>query len=103
MTRKAFLIRVKAGQEEKYRQVHEAIWPELIDAAHKAGFRNHSGFIRGQDVFLYLEAEDDFARSWQAILQEPVKAKWDTLMAPLLEPLSEGESMAFLEEVFHFD
>jgi L-rhamnose mutarotase len=105
MDRKAFLLRVKLGQQENYRQIHKDIWPELIAAAGKAGIRNHTGFMHGQAVFLYLEA-DDFEKAWRELLKDPVKAKWDQRMAPLFESLpglKEGESSVVLEEVFHFD
>jgi L-rhamnose mutarotase len=105
MSRVAFMLRVKAGKEEEYKERHKTVWPELVDAAKKAGIRNHTVFLRGQDLFVYLEA-DDFERAWGELLKNPIKAKWDELMVPLFEPvpdLKEGEAIAFMEEVFHFD
>lgn len=98
MQRRAWLLRVKKGKEDEYRRAHAAVWPELINAAHDAGLRNHSCFLSGRDVIVYAEAEDAEA-TFEKLLATDVKKKWDAAMASVLE---EGGVFEF-EEVFHFD
>lgn len=98
MQRCAWLLRVKAGKEEEYRRVHEAVWPELIDAACRAGIRNHSCFLSGRNVIVYMEAEDG-AAALTTLLATEVKKRWDKMMSAILEA---SDSAAF-DEVFHFD
>ena len=42
----------------EYRSRHAAVWPETLDALKAAGRRDHSIFIRGSDLFAYLEVDD---------------------------------------------
>ena len=61
MERVGFTMRLLPGQEAEYRRRHAAVWPEMLDALRAAGARDYSIFIRGDDLFAYLEV-DDFAR-----------------------------------------
>jgi L-rhamnose mutarotase len=78
-------------------RAHQEVWPELIEAASKAGIRNHSVFLHGRTLFVYVEA-DDVAEATRRLKTQPVKQKWDAYMSALLEPGSVD-----LEEVFHMD
>lgn len=98
MQRRAWLLRVREGKEEEYRLTHEAVWPELIEAAQKAGIRNHSCFLEGRNVIVYAESED-IDRSFEQLLKTDVKKRWDRSMSGILE---ETDSPSY-EEVFHFD
>ncbi len=61
MERVGFTMRLLPGQEAEYRRRHAAVWPEMLDALRAAGARDYSIFLRGDDLFAYLEV-DDFAR-----------------------------------------
>ena len=61
MERIGFCMRLLPGAEAEYRGRHAAVWPELLADLRAAGARNYSIFIRGSDLFAYLEV-DDFAR-----------------------------------------
>lgn len=98
MERRAWILTVREGKEDEYRRAHASVWPELIQAAREAGFKNHSCFILGRTVIAYIEADDIDAAS-KRVLNEDVKRRWDKAMSELLE---ETDSPAF-EEVFHFD
>ena len=58
MERIAFTMRVKPGQEQEYRRRHEAVWPAMLEALKAAGCRNYSIYMKGQDLFAYMEVED---------------------------------------------
>jgi L-rhamnose mutarotase len=98
MERRAWLLRVREGKEAEYRRTHQAVWPELIDAARKAGLRNHSCFLAGRNVIVYAESED-LEACFEQLLKTDVKKRWDRSMSVILEPTESP----FYEEVFHFD
>ncbi len=86
---------VRPGREEAYREAHRAVWPELIEEASKAGIRNHSVFMSGRTLFVYLEA-DDVEKSLAILNSNPIKMRWDEYMQEFLEPGS-----VMLDEVFY--
>ena len=62
MERVCFLLRVRPDRLDEYRARHRAVWPEMLDALARAGWRNYSLFLRDDGLLVgYLET-DDFAR-----------------------------------------
>jgi L-rhamnose mutarotase len=57
----AFTMRVKPGQEAEYRRRHADVWPEMRRALKDAGCSNYSIYMKGRDLFAYMEL-DDFHR-----------------------------------------
>ena len=104
MERVGFTMRILPGKEAEYRRRHAAVWPEMLDALKAAGCRHYSIFIRGSDLFAYLEAED-FAAFRAAMAASPVNARWQADMASLIDPLMDPATGFHerLEEVFHLD
>ncbi len=95
--RQAYILTVRPGMEDAYRDAHKAVWPELIAEASRAGIRNHSVFMSGATLFVYLEA-DDPEEALRRLKHSEVKSRWDEFMSSFLEP----SSVSF-EEVFHMD
>jgi L-rhamnose mutarotase len=107
MKRVGFILKVKPDKLDEYKAHHQAVWPEMLDALRRTGWRNYSLFL-GNDglLFGYFEAEENFAASLAGMAQEEVNARWQTFMAPYFENLSGAhadQSMVELEEVFHLD
>ena len=104
MERVGFTMRVLPGQEAEYRRQHAAVWPEMLDALRAAGARDYSIFIRGSDLFAYLEV-DDFAAFRVSISANPVNDRWQAEMAALIDPLIDPATGFHqrLEEIFHLD
>jgi L-rhamnose mutarotase len=104
MERVGFTMRLLPGQEAAYRQRHAAVWPEMLAALKTAGCRDYSIFIRGFDLFAYLEV-DDFAAFRVAMAASPVDARWQAEMAELIDPLTDPATGFHqrLEEIFHID
>lgn len=98
MQRSVWILRVREGKEKQYRLVHTAVWPELIDAARRVGIANHSCFLSGRSVIVYMEAENVTA-AVAKLLDTDVKKRWDEMMSNILET---SDPLAF-DEVFHFD
>ena len=104
MERVGFTMRILPGQEAEYRRRHAAVWPEMLAALKSAGCRDYTIFIRGSDLFAYLEV-DDFAAFRAAMAASPVDARWQSEMVWLIDPLTDPATGFHqrLEEIFHLD
>ena len=99
MQRIAMTLKLNPQRRAEYLEAHRNVWPELIEAARAAGLRNHSVFLRDNDLFLYAEAED-LEKSFSDYLGSDVKRRWDAAMQPYFEPQADATGW---QEVFHFD
>ena len=104
MERIGFTMRILPGQEDEYVRRHEAVWPEMLAALTAAGCANYSVYLRGSDLFGYMEV-DDFDRFRAAMDASPVNAMWQADMTGLIDPLVDPATGFHqrLEEVFHLD
>jgi L-rhamnose mutarotase len=102
--RVCFLLKVREDRLEDYRRDHETVWPEMLEALSRHGWRNYSLFLRPDGLLIgYLETPD-----WEAALagmqDEEVNGRWQEAMKGYFESLggaNADESMMPLEEVFH--
>src|SRR4051812_50082355 len=106
MQRICFLLRVKCDRLEEYKRRHREVWPEMLEALRRTGWRNYSLFLREDGLLVgYLET-DDFQAALDGMAKTDVNARWQAEMAPFFERL-EGQrpdqAMATLEEVFPLD
>jgi L-rhamnose mutarotase len=104
MERVGFTMRLLPGQEAEYRRRHGAVWPDMLEALRSAGARNYSIFLRGIDLFAYLEV-DDFAAFRATMAAAEVNDRWQAEMAELIDPLTDPATGFHqrLEEVFHLE
>ncbi|MEU7895148.1 L-rhamnose mutarotase [Nonomuraea sp. NPDC049152] len=106
MRRVCFLLKVRPERLEEYRERHAAVWPDMLDALRRTGWRNYSLFLRPDGLLVgYLETED-FEAARAAMARTEVNARWQAEMAPFFEELDgrrPDEEMLSLEEVFHLD
>ncbi len=104
MERYCFTFTLKAGQEDEYKRRHDEIWPEMLDALRQAGIHNYSIFLDGDRLFAYLEA-DDFARMARTLADDPVNARWQEYMRPLIEVEIDPQTgfARRLPEMFHLE
>jgi|SRR5215831_16938506 len=103
MPRFAFKLRIREDAIEEYEIEHQRVWPELLAKLKSVGISDYSIFRRGQDLFLYLRAED-FESAWDELDRDPVNQKWQQLMSRLFEPVPDqqpGERFAMMKEVFY--
>jgi L-rhamnose mutarotase len=106
MERVCFLLRVRPDRLGEYRERHEAVWPEMLDALRATGWRNYSLFLADDGLLVgYLET-DDFEAAVAGMEQTEVNARWQADMAEFFE-LPDGErpdtGLRRLAEVFHVD
>ncbi len=106
MKRIGFLLQVKKDRIAEYKKHHEAVWPEMLAALRRTGWRNYSLFMRDDGLlFGYFEAEESFEASLAGMAQEAINLKWQEFMGPYFESISgrPDQNMITLEEVFHTD
>jgi L-rhamnose mutarotase len=106
MQRVGFLLQVKQDKIEEYKQHHEAVWPEMLEALRRTGWRNYSLFLRDDGLlFGYFEADESFQASLDGMAREAINLKWQEFMAPYFEAINgrPDENMITLQEVFHTD
>ena len=107
MKRVAFILKVKEDKIEEYKEHHQAVWPEMLDALQRTGWHNYSLYIRPDGLlFGYFEPPNSFEDALAGMANEEINAKWQEFMAPFFEDLGGAhadESMIELEEVFHID
>jgi L-rhamnose mutarotase len=107
VSRYAAVIRLRPEHESRYRELHAAVWPEVVSQLRAAHITNYSIFLRDGLLFSYLEYRgDDYVADLARIAQDPATWRWWQLTDPCQQPLdgaSPDEWWAPAEEVFHLD
>ena len=106
MKRVCFLLKVKADRLAEYRDRHRAVWPEMLAALSRHGWRNYSLFLRDDGLLVGYCETPDFDAAVRGMQSEEINARWQREMAPFFETLDgqrPDEGLLVLEEVFHLD
>jgi L-rhamnose mutarotase len=102
VARIAFVMELKPGNEAIYRQMHDGIWPEMVETLHGFGIHNYSIFRRGLTLFAYLECDDPARLAGQP--DNPVVQRWWQMMEPYMRYNADGTPWSeSIEEQFHLD
>jgi len=109
--RYASIIGVREERLEEYKEVHKAVWPEMLAAIREANIRNYSIYLCKLDgkcyLFSYYEyVGEDFGADMARLGATPVSRKWSEMCKPMLIPMrvhSDDEWWLSTEEVFHTD
>ncbi len=107
MKRVGFQMKVKQEVIPEYTEWHRKVWPEMLDALTRHGWRNYTLFMRPDGLmFGYVEVPETFEKALEGMAGEEINAKWQEMMAPYFE-IPEGstadQNMVEFEEVFHLD
>jgi len=104
MQRIGFVMGLRPGAEEEYRTRHAAVWPEMLAELRRAGARNYSIFLFGDQLFGYLEV-GDLGRFQSYMAESEVNARWQQEMSRLIDPRTDPETGFHqrLDEVFHLE
>ena len=106
MQRVCFILRVKKDRLGEYKERHKQVWPEMLDALRRTGWRNYSLFLREDGLLVgYLETPD-YQRALAGMAEQEINARWQKEMAPFFEmdlARRPDEQMTPLEEVFHLE
>jgi L-rhamnose mutarotase len=106
MQRVCFQLQVKADRIEEYRSRHAAVWPDMLRALARTGWRNYSLFLRADGLLVgYFETES-LDEAVAAMNATEVNARWQAEMAEFFEDLGDARpdtGFLRLEEVFHLE
>lgn len=105
MTRYGSVIRVQPGKLDEYKQLHAAVWPDVLTMIRECNIRNYSIYHKDGWLFSYFEYHgDDFDADMAKMAADPTTQEWWKVCKPCHQPLdtrAEGEWWATMEEVFH--
>jgi L-rhamnose mutarotase len=96
--------RLRPGAEERYDELHRAVWPEVLAAIERVGITRWLIFRDGLDLFHYVEC-DDYDAAIGALADDPVNVRWQAEVAPLMEKAHDysGESSDRLPAIFELE
>lgn len=106
MERVGFLLKVREEMVEEYKKRHQAVWPDMLDALRRNGWRNYSLFMADDGtLFGYFEADESFRASLDGMSKEAINTQWQTFMADYFESVRgmPDENMVQLEQVFYLE
>jgi L-rhamnose mutarotase len=106
--RVCFTLQVKPDRIEEYRRRHAQVWPEMIAALRRSGWRDYSLFLREDGLLVGYLLCDDFPAALAAMDATEVNARWQAEMAEFFAEDWSGASrpdqrMHVLQEVFNVD
>lgn len=110
--RYGMVIGVKEEKLETYRELHAAVWPDVLSMIEACHIQNYSIYLRRMPderyyLFSYFEyTGSDFEGDMARMAADPVTQKWWAECMPCQEPLpdrAEGAWWADMDEVFHMD
>lgn len=85
--------RLKPGAEQAYKEAHDAISSELLEAQRTAGIKRWVIYRDGLDLFHSVEAED-FDAAIAKLAEDPVDVRWQAEMAKFAVSLEDQERPA---------
>src|SRR5262245_20951231 len=104
MIRKAFIMKLKPGNQAEYEARHNPIWPELEAVLKSHGVSNYSIFLQRDTDRLFAYAEIDSEDRWRQIADTDSCRKWWQHMKDLMLTHEDNSPVATdLSEVFHID
>jgi len=107
MVRYGMVIGVRPEKLEEYKQLHAAVWPDVLAMIRECKIRNYSIYYKDGMLFSYFEYHgDDFAADMAKMAADPTTQRWWSHCIPCQAPFptrAEGEWWANMEEVFHCD
>jgi L-rhamnose mutarotase len=107
MTRMGMCIGLKPDIIARYKELHAAVWPEVLDAISAANIRNYSIFLREPENLLFAYWEyigDDFNADMEQMKLAHRMRDWWAICGPLQQPLvtrKADEWWASMEQVFY--
>lgn len=107
MKRVGFMLKVKQELIDEYKEHHENVWPEMLEALRSTGWHNYSLFMRDDGMlFGYFETPESLAAAQAGMADTEVNQRWQDKMSAYFE-IPEGahpdEMFIELEEVFHLE
>ncbi len=112
MRRYGWIIRLRPEKVEEYKQLHAAVYPDVLKMIKDCNINNYSIYLHRLDdgkyyLFSYFEyMGNDFEADMAKMAADETTQKWWDACKPCQIPLetgAEGEWWSTMEEVFHYD
>ena len=101
------VIGLKPDQIASYEEIHQQVWPEVLEMIWACNMRNYSIFRHDTLLFAYFEyIGDDFAADMARMAADPKTREWWSVTEPMQDPVAsraDGEWWKTIPEVFHCD
>ncbi len=106
------VVGVKDNMVERYKELHAAVWPDVLSMITHCHMCNYSIFLRKLPdghhyLFTYFEyAGTDFEFDMARMAEDPATMRWWEECVPCLELLPDrnpGQVWSPMTEVFHLD
>lgn len=109
MRRYGAVLGLSEEGKAEYRELHAAVWPDVLAKITECNIRNYSIFLKEPEnlLFSYFEyTGTDYAADMAKMAADPTTQKWWAINMPLQRPLDTrkgGEWWADMTEIFHHD
>jgi L-rhamnose mutarotase len=104
MDRIAFRMKLKPGCAQKYKERHDAIWPEIKKLLKDAGISDYSIFLDEATDTLFAVQKQTGQGSSQDLGNLPIVQKWWEYMADIMETHPDNSPVSIpLKEVFYLE
>ena len=104
MEKVCFLLKVRPKRLKEYKRRHKTVWPEMLKALSKTGWKNYSLFLRDDGLLVGYFETPNYKKALAGMAKQEVNARWQKEMAPFFENL-EGrwpdEGFLRLEQIFY--
>jgi len=101
------VLNLPAENYQRYKELHAAVWPAVLEQIQKSNIRNYSIYHKDGFLFSYFEyIGTDFEGDMARMGEDLTTQDWWKVCGPLQQPWESrkpGEWWADMEELFHFD
>jgi L-rhamnose mutarotase len=105
MQRVGFQFKIRQDRLDDYKELHQEVWPEMLDALREAGWHNYTLFMREDGlVFGYFETEESLQAAQDKMAVTEVNSRWQAFMSQFTDDQARpDEGFIELEEYFHLE
>ncbi len=104
MTRGCIGLVVNPERIDRYEELHAGPWPDMIEAIAASGYRNYSGFRRGNHVVYYGEYHPDLETVSARMGQHEVNDRWGKAFEGIITTFTtEDGKLITADEIYHQD
>ncbi|PZX17075.1 L-rhamnose mutarotase [Palleronia aestuarii] len=107
MRRMGWILGIAPDRVAEYRELHAAVWPDVLSMIATCGIRNYTIYLREPENLLFAHFEyhgGDWEADAARMAADPVTRDWWALCSPCqrkLDSAGADEWWAPMEEVFH--
>ena len=102
MLRNTFIMMLKPGCKEEYKNRHDALWPQLEKELKDAGISNYSICLHEETGTLFAYQELSESHTAEDLPQKDIVKKWWSYMSDIMETNSDNSpKVTELEELFY--